>query len=94
MTGAEIRKLRSELNLTQAQLGQLLGVHAVTISRWEHGHERPSPHNAHLLETFRTAKVNDSGIGETVAKLLIGASIALALLMILQAAFKKKGDET
>lgn len=35
--GARIAKLRAEKNLTQAALGELLGVSDKTVSKWEHG---------------------------------------------------------
>lgn len=35
MTGSDIQKLRLELGMTVAQLAQLLGVHYVTVLRWE-----------------------------------------------------------
>lgn len=36
--GEEIRKQRLERGLTQAELGQKLGVGRRVISKWEHGH--------------------------------------------------------
>ena len=35
MTGAELRNVRHRLALTQQQLGEKLGVHRVTIAKWE-----------------------------------------------------------
>ena len=40
-TGKFIAELRKEKSLTQAQLGDLLGVTNKTISRWENGHYMP-----------------------------------------------------
>jgi len=37
MTPAEIRKLRRKLNLTQSQFAARLGIHKITLSRWENG---------------------------------------------------------
>ncbi len=42
MTGKEIRELREELGLTQPELADRLGVHQVTISRWETDNKHPS----------------------------------------------------
>lgn len=42
MTPAELRDLRTGLNLSQSGLARLLGVNAMTISRWERG-ERGIP---------------------------------------------------
>jgi DNA-binding transcriptional regulator YiaG len=35
MTPDEIRAWREEAGVSQAQLAELLGVHAMTVSRWE-----------------------------------------------------------
>lgn len=40
-TGKFIATLRKEKNLTQEQLGEILGVNARSISRWENGHCMP-----------------------------------------------------
>ncbi|MBB3264065.1 DNA-binding transcriptional regulator YiaG [Azospirillum sp. OGB3] len=45
MTGPELRFLRTELGLTQQELGNILHVEALTISRWERG-ENPIHQNA------------------------------------------------
>src|SRR3990172_13397409 len=37
ITGAEIRRIRQRLGLTQEAFGRLVGVHFVTVSRWERG---------------------------------------------------------
>jgi DNA-binding transcriptional regulator YiaG len=44
VTGEELRRLRTRLGLTQGQFGQRLGVHLVTICRWETNRVRiPEP---------------------------------------------------
>jgi DNA-binding transcriptional regulator YiaG len=35
MKGREVREIRERLGKTQAELGDLVGVHWVTVSRWE-----------------------------------------------------------
>jgi transcriptional regulator with XRE-family HTH domain len=37
MTGAEYRFLRIEMNLSQKTIGELFGVDAQTVARWEKG---------------------------------------------------------
>jgi len=37
MTPTEIRKLRKRMGLSQSSFAKLLGVHEVTVSRWENG---------------------------------------------------------
>jgi DNA-binding transcriptional regulator YiaG len=35
MKGAEVERLRKRLGMTQAEFAKLLGVHRVTVTRWE-----------------------------------------------------------
>ena len=42
-TPDKIRALRTKLGLKQQEFAELLGVHIVTISRWEQGHYTPTP---------------------------------------------------
>ncbi len=89
ITGAEIAQVRKGLNMTQAQLGQLLGVHPLTVSKWERPKTnlKPSPHQAALLQSFEKARQNSPDIGDVVIGLLVGAGVALAIYAILKAAF-------
>lgn len=41
-TPSAIRELRQRLDLTQAELGHLLGVSVKTVNLWENGHTVPS----------------------------------------------------
>lgn len=77
--------------MTQAQLGQLLGVHPLTVSKWKRPgvDVSPSPHQSALLQSFKKASQNQPDIGDVVVGLLVGAGVALAIYAILQAAFGK-----
>jgi transcriptional regulator with XRE-family HTH domain len=48
MDGKELRFLRTEMGLTQAELGQILQKEALTIGRWERG-ENPIDPNAETI---------------------------------------------
>lgn len=50
----ERRAIRGTYRLTQAQLGHLLGVHALTISRWEKGQSEPVGEKRRLYAEFLT----------------------------------------
>lgn len=52
MTGAELRKRRKDLNLTQAELGRLLGVSGNTVARWERDEIAFAPYLELALETL------------------------------------------
>lgn len=43
IVGANIRAARNAAGLTQRELGQLIGVEGMFISRWERGANSPSP---------------------------------------------------
>ena len=53
MKPPEIRTLRADLGTNQHQLAQLLGVHWITVSRWERGKKDPSPYHVAMLLAFR-----------------------------------------
>ena len=48
MTSAGLRAARKSLGLSQPALAKILGVHWLTVSRWERGVQRVL--NRHLLE--------------------------------------------
>lgn len=50
MTGTDVQLLRRKLRLTQAELAARLGVHALTVSRWERGQVRITEPMARLLK--------------------------------------------
>jgi DNA-binding transcriptional regulator YiaG len=53
VTGAEVRRIRHGLQLTQAALARALGVTRVTVARWEIGvYAIPEP-TARLLQRVR-----------------------------------------
>ena len=49
----EIRNLRDAAGLTQAELGQKLGVTVTTVGRWEAGMSKPSKLALEKLERFK-----------------------------------------
>jgi len=90
MTAADLQKLREKLGLSQVQLAQLLGVHPLTVSKWERGILAPTPHQNALLESFAKARSARKTIGDEVGDLLLTAGVVVALYALLSAAF---GDE-
>ena len=49
LTGKEIRFLRKNIYLKTQELAQILGVHRVTVSRWENGHKKPTSSEDRLI---------------------------------------------
>lgn len=90
MTAEEIRNIRNRLGLRQPQLAQLLGVHPLTVSKWERGVLRPSAHQQTLLQSFGKAAKKPE-IRDAVARALVTVGVALALFLLLEAALGKKG---
>lgn len=50
MNGDEITRRRTALGLTQAKLAEAIGVHAITVNRWEVGKAEPRGLSARQLE--------------------------------------------
>lgn len=85
-----IKQTREKLKLTQVQFGQLLGVHPLTVSKWERGQLAPTPHQQALIQSFGVAGNAKENVGEQVAGLLVTAGVAIALFALLHAAFEDK----
>lgn len=58
MTAAEFREIRKSAGMTQAQLGAKLGVHYLTISRYERGICKIPFVMAIAVQTFRADHAN------------------------------------
>ena len=43
LLAGKVKKLRSQLGLTQEQFASLIGVTFSTVNRWERGRSKPSP---------------------------------------------------
>lgn len=58
LTGARIRKIREQLGLTQEQFAAVLGIHVVTLSRWENdAPHKPTPYQLDIIRLL--AKAHD-----------------------------------
>lgn len=81
MEPTEIKKIRTDLGLTQTEFGRLLGLGGATISRWEAGTLHPTAYHAAYLKAFqkKTATTSASNVGPVVAGLIVGAGIIAAL---------------
>lgn len=89
MSPLEISSLRRALALSQVEFGQLFGVHAMTVSKWERGVLKPTTYQSILMQQFRTtANAATGDAGEQVKNLLIGAGVVAALVWLLNSAKK------
>jgi transcriptional regulator with XRE-family HTH domain len=82
--------MRTQLSLSQAQLAALLGVHSLTVSKWERGLLRPTQHQEALMTTFAKARSANAAVGEEAKKALIAAGVIVALFILLSAAVNDK----
>ena len=90
MTSTEVTSVRERLGMTQSQLAELLGVHTLTVSKWERGLLRPSGHQEALLESFAKARKANKTVGEDAKEALIAAGVIVALAILLSAAVEGK----
>lgn len=82
LTQYDIARIRALLLLNQTQFAQLLGVHPMTVSKWERGMLQPDHYRAALLAAFADAAKNPRvcvGAGLTLAR--SGPLSAVALLL-------------
>lgn len=57
MTGAQLKKQREQIGLSQSELANALGVNKMTVSRWEREVQAPPPYvELALAELKRQAK--------------------------------------
>ena len=70
LTSSYVYEVRSALRFTQQQLADLIGVHPLTVSRWERGVLGLAPHNKGLLRAFWRAAKRDPAIGQKIIPLI------------------------
>ena len=88
VTPTEILTLRKALRLSQAEFGQLLGAHFMTVSKWERPlvSAKPTPYQVALMQQFAKAAAVKAEQDKTELKnLLVGAGVVAALLWLLTA---------
>lgn len=85
MTPAEIKDLRETyLKLNQTQFASLMGVHPMTVSRWERGVVAPTPHQLAFLAEFKKGATKKAA--EEAKAALVAAGIVAAIFILLNAA--------
>lgn len=84
MQTPDIQSIREKLRLTQAQFGQLLGVHSMTVSKWERGVAYPTPYQQALIQQFDVAAQKKEVQKEDLSGLLVGVGIIAVLYLLLK----------
>lgn len=62
--GKFLKELRCEKNMTQEQLGEVIGVTNKTISRWENGNYMPPVEMLQILGDYYSVSINEILSGE------------------------------
>ncbi len=82
----EVATTRHALGLTQTELATILGLHYVTICRWENGHMEPKPWVLAIFDRFRiAARVAD--VGGRMARVLAARGPIAAMYLGLAASY-------
>lgn len=76
--------------MTQQELSRLLGVHAITVSRWERGALVPNAYTKALLGAADLALRRTPDVGDAARCALAEVGAIGALYIILRAAFGPK----
>jgi putative transcriptional regulator len=88
MDASEIRKLRENLDLNQAEFAQLAGVHPITVSKWERREASPSAYQNALFSQFLSASRN-AEVRSKIKNILASAGVAFALALLLKHLMKR-----
>ena len=83
MTPIDIKLTREALGLSQVQFAQLLGVHHLTVSKWERGVSPLPAYYDAMFKQFRVA-AKDKEVRDQVEGALIGAGVVVALALLLK----------
>ena len=74
---------REALGLSQVQFAQILGVHPLTISKWERGVNVPPAYYEALCKQFQVA-AKSKEVRDQLEGALIGAGVIVALALLLK----------
>lgn len=55
-------KARKKLGLTQAEFAWLIGVHEITVSKWERKMLNPTPHQKMMISCFEKSQTDELDI--------------------------------
>jgi DNA-binding transcriptional regulator YiaG len=89
LSHAEIVKdVRVRLKVSQEAFARLLGVHTLTISRWERGIIVPSSYLLALIDVFSVAARKDKTAGKKAMEIYALEGVSKAIYHLLNAAFR------
>jgi len=85
----EVAATRKALGLTQTELASILGLHYVTVCRWERGHMEPKPWVIAIFERFRIA-ADAQDVGGRMARVLALRGPLAAMYLGLAVSYGRK----
>jgi len=80
------KNIRDTLGLSQPLFAQVLGVHPVTVSKWERNEASPDSYRLILLEAASLSLKHDPNLGKKLKMLLLFGHTAAALFILLKSA--------
>ena len=83
MNASNSKLTRESLGLNQVQFSQILGVHPLTVSKWERGVNGVSPYYEALFKQFQVA-AKDKEVRNKLEGVLIGMGVIVALALLLK----------
>jgi transcriptional regulator with XRE-family HTH domain len=84
---AHVKAIRAALSFTQVDLAMLLGVHPITVSKWERGTLKMSPWQFLMLDALRQGVERVPTVGWRARERLRNYGAAYALQLLLDASF-------
>jgi transcriptional regulator with XRE-family HTH domain len=80
----DTKSIRDRLGLSQGLFAQVLGVHPITVSKWERGLASPDPYRTILLKAANESLKYDTQLGPKLRALLVFGHTAAALCALLR----------
>lgn len=77
-----VRRSRAAASLTQCDFARLLGVHPITVSKWETGRAIPTPWQTEIARAVESSP-DRAAIGAELWSNGVGSALALALRHLL-----------
>jgi DNA-binding transcriptional regulator YiaG len=84
----KLKKIRRSLMLNQAELGLLIGVHSMTVSKWERGLLKPTAHQNAVIDVLEITGKNQT-VQKKLKQTLISKGVIEAQLLIYRNLTKK-----
>jgi DNA-binding transcriptional regulator YiaG len=95
----KVRVVRTLLDITQSELAQLLGIHALTVSKWEREKLTPTAYQGSILSNLHRAaqkglvatwegtdrRVSGAELGRVALQLMADRGAVVALYILLHA---------